>query len=504
MKKFIIPSMILAIAGFTSCNDYLDINSNPNSPDEASLTNDLIYPGVEMAYVAITGNYLRSCAGYLSEFYAQQFGTSNYVPFSQFEASQERTSYFYQYLYLRVLSNANIVKGKAEAEGDWATYLAATVMSAATFQDLVDMYGETPYTEALDAENPMPNYDKGDVVYAGILNDLDEAIQKAKADPKQLTATSFLIPNGAAEDWIQVANALKLRILMREHNVVNVSSQLASLIQENNFPASDIEWAGCWSNASEKANPFYSEEFADWGAQKNAILNCALQITMSAYNDGRLPVYFTRSQYDGQFHGSVSGDNMSSAVAPYSSTTYWSRPNMAYNTPVSFISRAEIEFWLAEYYADNGDMTNGANHYQAAIEASFASAGVDGAADAIAAWPFTANTWKESLGVQKWVLFGCINTFQGWCELRRLKYPAFDTAITGTDMYSGKSNCNVDTSLLSPGHIYTPYKVYAEVGDNHVVQRFPYSSASENRNEHVGEGTENEFPGFLAPIFWAE
>lgn len=291
---------------------------------------------------------------------------------------------------------------------------------------------------------------------------------------------------------------------MREHNVVNVSSELSALINENNFPSSDIQWAGCWQNASEKANPFFSEEFADWGSQKNVILNCALQVTMSAYNDGRLPVYFTRSQYDGQFHGSVSGDNLSSAVAPFASTTYWSRPNMAYNTPVSFISVAETEFFLAEYYAENGDMTNGAAHYQAAINASFASAGVSGAEAAIAAWPFTAASWKESLGVQKWVWLGCVNTFQGWCELRRLKYPAFDPAVSGVDMYSGSSNCTVDVSLLSPGHIYTPYHVYSAIGDNQLVQRFPYSSSSENRNDHVGQGTDLEFPGFKVPIFWGK
>ena len=498
MKKYILPSLMIAAASLTSCDSYLDINSNPNSPTESSLNNDLIYPGVEMAYAANVGDYLRSCAGYLSQYYAQQFGTSNYVVFTQFEPTQARTSTFYTQFNLRVLSNANIVKAKAEVEGDWATYLAATVMSAASYQDLVDMYGETPYSEALDAENAMPKYDTGEEVYAGILNDLNEAIAKV-TDTNQATATSFLVPNGTAADWIKVANALKLKIMMREHNVVNVSSELAALIRENNFPTADVEWAGCWSNQAEKANPFYSEEFADWGAQKNAILNCALEVTMSAYNDNRLPAYFTRSQYDGQVHGSVSGTNMNGAAAPYSTTAYWSRPNMAYDSPVSFISLAEIEFFLAEYYAETGDMGAGATHYQAALNASFASAGVSGAEAAMAAYPFDAENWKRSLGVQKWVHLGCVNTFEGWCELRRLKYPSFDPSVTGQDMFPGTSNCEVDTSILTPGYLYTPYQVYAEVGANHIAQRFPYSTASANTNDNVPD-----FPGFLSPIFWAK
>ena len=499
MKKYILSSMVIAAMSLTSCNDYLDINSNPNSPDEASLTNDLIYPAVEMAYASNVGDYLRSCAGYLSEYYAQNFGTSNYINFSAQEASQQRTSVFYTQFNLRVLSNAAIVKGKAEAEGNWATYLAATVMSAATYQVLIDMYGETPYTEALDSENAMPKYDSGEVVYAGILKDLDEAIDKAKADPNQSTCTSFLIPNGTAADWIKVANALKLKIMMREHNVVDVASQLQSLIAQSNFPTADVEWAGCWQNAAGKANPFYSEEFADWGAQKNAVLNCAVEVTMKAYGDSRLPVYFTRSQYDGDVHGSVSGCNMSTAATPYGTMTYWSRPNMAYNSPVSFISLAEIEFFLAEYYAETQGVSAGAPYYEAAVRDSFASAGVSGADAAIAAYPFDSANWKRSLGVQKWLHLSGVNTYEGWCELRRLKYPSFDPSVTGADMYPGTTNCNVDTSILSPGYLYTAYQVYALVGDNKLAQRFPYSSASETTNDNVPE-----FPGFLAPIFWAK
>lgn len=499
MKKSIISSMIIAAMAFTSCNDYLDINSNPNSPSESELNNDLIYPAVEMAYAANVGDYLRSCAGYLAQFYAQNFGTSNYVIFTQFQPTQARTSIFYSQFNLRVINNANVVKTKAQAEENWATYLAATVMMAASYQNLIDMYGETPYSEALDMSNVMPKFDSGEEVYAGILSDLDDAISKASANVSQVSATSFLIPDAKASDWIKVANALKLKIMMREHNAVNVSSQLSALISENNFPVSDVEWAGCWANSSEKANPFYSEEYSDWGAQKNAVLNCAVEVTMNAYGDSRLPVYFTRSSYDGQVHGSVSGTNMNGAATPFSTTAYWSRPNMAYDSPVSFISLAEIEFFLAEYYADNGDMTKAASHYEAAVKASYASAGVSGADAAIAAYPFDSSNWKRSLGVQKWVHLSGVNTFEGWCEVRRLKYPSFDPSVTGADMFPGTSNCNVDVSILTPGYLYTPYLVYDEVGANNLAQRFPYSTYTTDTNDNAPD-----FPGFLSPIFWAK
>ena len=500
MKKFIIPSMIVAAMAFTSCNDYLDINSNPNSPTESSLSNDLIYPAVEIAYASNIGDNLRTVSAYLVEYYAQYIGTSNYVDISNFIVPATRTAGVYTQMNLRVISNANIVMGKAEAEGDWATYLAATVMMCQAYQTLIDCYGETPYTEALDSSNAMPHYDEGQVVYSGILEQLDEAISKASADLNQATATSFLIPNGTAADWIKVANALKLKILMREHNVVNVSSQLSSLISQNNFPTSDVEWAGCWSNASGKANPFYSEDFADWGSQKNTILNCALAVTMQAYGDARIPAYFSPAPADGQWRGSISGTNLSTAADPYKSVSYWCRPNMAYNTPVSFMSLAEINFFLAEYYAESGDISRGASYYEAAINASFASAGVSGAAAAIAAYPFDSANWKRSLGIQKWVHLSAVNTFEGWCEVRRLKYPTFDTSVTASDMFDDTTiNSPVDTSILSPGYLYTPLKVNSDVGNNTLVQRFYYSSSSTNTNSNAPE-----LKSLTTPIFWAQ
>lgn len=498
MKKYIIPSLIAAAASLTSCDSYLDINSNPNSPDESSLTNDLIYPAVEIAYASNIGCQLRIVPSYLVQYFAQYIGTSNYVDISNFIVPATRTASFYTQMNLRVISNANIVIGKAEEEENWATYLAATVMLAQAYQTLVDMYGETPYTEALDASNAMPAYDEGDVVYAGILERLDDAIAKV-TDQTQASATSFLIPNGTAADWIKVANALKLKILMREHGVVNVSSQLQSLISQNNFPTADVEWAGCWSNASGKANPFYSEDFADWGSQKNTILNAALAVTMNAYNDARLPAYFSPASADGVWRGSISGTNLSTAASPYSTTTYWCRPNMAYDTPVSFMSLAEIEFFLAEYYAENGNVSTGAQHYEAAINASFASAGVSGAEAAINAYPFDASNWKRSLGIQKWVHLSGVNAFEGWCEVRRLKYPTFDPSVSASDMYDDKGGSDVDTSILSPGYLYTPLKVNSDVGDNTLVQRFYYSSSSTNVNDNAPE-----LKSLTTPVFWAE
>ena len=131
------------------------------------------------------------------------------------------------------------------------------------FQALVDAFGEVPYTEAhLGGENLHPKFDDGATVYAGLVAELDEALSKAKSD--DAVVTNFLFANQPAGSWIKFANALKLKILMRERAKVNVDAELTALVNKNEFPTSDVAWSGIWADETGKANPFYQEEFATY------------------------------------------------------------------------------------------------------------------------------------------------------------------------------------------------------------------------------------------------
>lgn len=496
MKKYLIISCVAAgLLTFSSCDSFLDINQDPNNITDDKLTADMVYPAAELVYASYTGDQLRYLGGFLCEHYMQAVGSTNYQNLSAFNLT-DLPDAIYSAQYIRSLANLATVRDKASESGNWATFLAATVMRAATFQLLADCWGEAPYSESLNGEISAPAFDSDKEIYAGIIAELNNAISRI-SDTNQSAATSFLVPNGKAADWIKVANALKLKILMREHNAVDVSDALEALINEDNFPTADVQWAGCWANASGKANPFFSEEMSSWGrATHQCILNVALGNTMSAYNDARLPVYFTPgSGASGVFYGSISGAVMNTAPDPYNQNILYATPIVNYDTPVSFISLAEIEFFLAEYYADNGNISEAQTHYQNAIEASFSSAGVSGADAAIKAWPLTADNYQEAIGVQKWVHLSGVNPYEAWCELRRLGYPAF-AEVTGGDLYDGTS---VQTDNLQPGYIYTPAGVYTQVGANKLIQRFDYPLSIKQINPNVPT-----FKGFTTPLFWAK
>jgi len=491
MKKLIIIALIAV--GFTSCNGYLDINQDPNSPTEANLTPSLVFPGIEMNVANNYGNFLRTVGGYYAQHYSQNFGTSNYLDYSQWIMSPVRSNRTYSQFSTLCLNNLETVRNMATKSEDWGTYLAATTLRVFAYQVLVDAYGEMPYTEALNVNNLSPHYDEGQTIYDGILKELDDAL--AKVAPSNTVCKNFLFGTSTVQEWIQFANALKLRILMRMIDAKDVKSQLSALIAGGNFPTKDVAFTNCWVNSSGKANPYYQEEFASYfgSTQVNVVANIALEQTMMSSNDSRLQAMFAPNA-KGNYTGSVSGTNFS--TSKQYQADYWCRPIINYDTPVYLITVAETEFFLAEYYARYGG-GDAAAHYQAAVEASFNTLGASGADAVLAAYPWDNAKYKQVIGIQKWVALAGVNNFEAWCEMRRLKYPAFGS-VSGANLYNVGTDA-YSPNLYVPGTLYTPIMCNSDLGANTVLQRFPYPENSSSRNQNAPATKKGN-----VPVFWVK
>lgn len=496
MKKIILTAVIALSMAFTSCDDYLDINNDPQSPNSGNLTPSLIFPGAEMAFCNAYGDYFRIVGGYFAQHSAQQFGTSNYLDYSKFMMSATRSDRAYQQLTMRCLGNMTTVRAMAEASGEWGTALAVAVFRAAAYQTLTDCYGEIPYSEALDINNVNPKYDNGADIYAGIIAELDNALSKVNGN--ETVCTNFLLGGERASEWIKLANSLKLRILMRESDAVDVKAKLDALMQDDNFITEDVKWDGIWSDITGQANPYYTEEFAP-GRQQNVVMNLALAATFKAANDPRMEAWYNPNISKGEYTGGVSGVNFSPAPSSEYNANYFNRPNIVYNSPVYFMTLAEVEFFKAEYEARYGSAAAAKEHYEAAIAASFATAGVNAATtDVLTAFPYDQTNYKRCIGIQKWVALAGTNSYEAYCEMRRLGYPAFGDAA-GIQIYNiNASPITFTPSLLQPGELYTPVLVNTNLGNNKLLQRWPYPESSANRNANAPK-----YPGDDKPIFWA-
>ena len=498
MKKILLYLPFVFGAMFCSCDDYLDVNESPNSVSENMLSSSLIMPAVEMNLASQYGDYLRIIGGYLCQHFCQSFGTSNYLDYSQFQVSAVRCSGMYSDMYQRVLANLNTIREKTESdENQSGTYLAATTLRAFTLQALVDCFGEIPYSEMLNVSNTAPKYDDGKFIYESVIAELDEALAKVSASAP--VCTNFLFPSENANAWIKFANALKLKMYMRMAAVMDVKDKVSALVEEGNFPVSDVAYVGCWADKSGEMSPYYAEEFGmNWGStQINIMANLAIIGTMQtdSYTDPRLAAFFEKND-KGNYVGGLSGTNFSN-TKDYK-MAYWCRPKASYDMPVNLITVFETEFFLAEYYARYGSADKAQEHYNAAIEASFASAGVEGADGYIAKYPYSQNEYAKCIGIAKWVALTGANDFEAWCEARRLNYPAFGT-VKGSDMYNLQDDASFKPELYEPGTLYTPIDYFGEVGANKLLERLPYPESSTTRNANSPK-----FPGYTKPVFWGE
>ena len=506
MKKLaIISTFILGLAA-TSCDSYLDINESPNSPKESDLNASILFPAAEMNLAGSYGDFLRITGGYYAQYYVQSFGTSNYLDYSRFEMSATRSSGTYTQLTSRTQKNLQLVRDIAKEKQNWGDYLAATVLRAFTYQVLVDCYGEVPYTEALDATNPTPHYDDGKTIYTGILSELDEALSNVKATDR--VCTNLLFPGQTADPWIKFANALKLKIYSR---MGGSDAQIGAIIEEGNLPTSDIAFKGCWTSEAGHISPFYAEEFAtNWGStQINVVANVAIIGSMQltdeegalVYEDPRLSKFFDKNG-SGKYTGGISGTNFSTSSS-YKST-YWCRPVASFDMPVYLFTMAELDFFISEYYARQGKADMAEAYYDLANAYSMRTAGYDDitaldyAEDFVEQWPYDQSNYKKSIGIAKWIAMAGVNPFEGYCELRRLKYPTFGT-VKGSDMYNETDDSSYKPELYKAGTLYTPIKVFGPVGDNQLLQRWPYAESSSARNTNAPA-----FPGYTTPIFWAQ
>ena len=91
------------------------------------------------------------------------------------------------------------------------------IFKSMLFGMATDLYGPAIYTEALQAREGIiyPKYDKEDVIYQGILDDLKSANQLIKESTKSISAQGDILYGGDLLKWRKFANSLRMRYLMR-------------------------------------------------------------------------------------------------------------------------------------------------------------------------------------------------------------------------------------------------------------------------------------------------
>lgn len=213
--KYMMAAGCLLTLGLTSCSDFLDVNVDSDKPNNTTAEVANRVPWIQRMYMYSAGitNYRTSMiAGLL---YSTS-GTHGPAAVTWNFAAGTTTS-SYQTWFVETAANLNDLYAKAKAENAYHYMAVADIYHALGFMQMLDLYGEIPYTEAL-GNSPVPAYDDGKTIFNGCVAKLDEAI-KLLSEAQPATATPLskgdLMNGGDAQKWLKMAYGLKARFLLK-------------------------------------------------------------------------------------------------------------------------------------------------------------------------------------------------------------------------------------------------------------------------------------------------
>ncbi len=308
-----------------TCNDYLDINTDPNNPTTAPL--DQLLTNVEGSFNQIT-EFELFMADILSSYVHQlvyreeqdQYGTKP-------DNSLVQNSWDVAY---NVLTETNIIIDQGTAENEMVIVGMAQVIKAYTLTIIVDIWGDAPYSQANQLENGIvsPVFDDQEEIYQAALDLLDESLVNINSGVGVNPGSQDLFYGGSPAKWTKFVNTLKLKL----YNEIRLSSlfdasKLNALIAENNFMSSTADgfeypYSSTQSPADER-NRLYIDSYLAGQVSHHAspwfyeILKGWNPNIHNGIADPRLPYYYYNQLVPGQLPPDVGDPTTGDPRADY-------------------------------------------------------------------------------------------------------------------------------------------------------------------------------------------
>jgi len=308
------------------------------------------------------------------------------------------------------------------------------IMSVYAWSNLVETFGDMPYTESLDyANKPNPKYDDGLTIYKDLITRLNAAIAKLDPTSPGMGAGYDNVFGGGVSGtakWIRFANTLKLRMGLMISDISTESALAKTTVEAaapNVFnvpitsPTTGDKFALAYLKDSPNTTPMYTELVLS--GRKDYVLTSVYVNALNALNDPRRPGYLW-TQVGGVYKGGAQGMPNS-----YNSFTHVNNALLDPTREVVLMDYTEAEFLLAEASERGFTVTGSAeSHYNNAITSSILYWGGSNAdvatylTNPAVAYTTATGTWRQKIGTQAW--FGYyFRGFAAWTTWRRLDYP---------------------------------------------------------------------------------
>ena len=511
MKKYILILLTVFIGLSFSCHKtYLDVNDNPNSPTDASITPDLLIPAAMVNTAAIT-TQTNGRMPMLGRWLGVWSPSANFAASdeSKYQAANNTSDAAWANHY-DIINDFTLAEGKAAATGQTFYQGIAMIMKALHYQYLVDQFGNVPYSQATNPNILQPKYDKGDTIYQDLFRKITAGINLIKAADagknSNLTAADVMFKGDKAK-WARFGNTLKLRLLIHLSQTANINTDVAREMAIINTEGSGFQQAGQNSSvnpgySTTKPNPFWAtymyNQACTYPNNFNRANNFSLNL-MKGTNDIRyqhfyLPIRGTAGTLDVHWKGIDYAITNSDQAFNETKTSDIGGARTCAGGTMGLGKSAAMDAWVllaseslflqAEARA-RGWITTGASAqalYNAAVTESFVWLGIPLAAsvaatylaqaDARIAWGGTLAAQLYSIAWQKYISFNGNNHLEMWTDYRRLN-----------------------------GLVTIPLSIDPGRGTNPIPVRLNYPSTEYSFNA-ANVGAEGNPNVFTSPIFW--
>jgi hypothetical protein len=436
IKKTILPAALAALLAGTGCRKALDINTDPNNPTLEQATPTIIFPSAVMSTAGRVGGDLAILGGIWGQYWTQSSTANQYKYIDAYNVKSADLNGSYTELFSGALNDYKSVIQKSNETANWKYLLMATVMRAYTYQVLVDLYDQVPFSEALQGNaNLQPRFEDGYTIYQALLGEINAALAKdyksGALGTKEQAAD--LIFGGNMDRWEEFANTLKLKMYLRMVNKKPAEAQagITALYSANARFLTVDAGVAAFEDAPNKSNPMYEYNVRKLNVSTNLRASRTLLTYLVAKADPRRPFYYTNTT------GINQGDYAST------NTSYQSAGVVVQKAtdPVHFISAAESYFMQAEarerYFAGSGAKAL----YDQGVLAAFAQYGLNGATFIAAGGAYeypasgTLEQKIEAISTQKWISFFGSHALEGFFEKNRTGYPVTSTVYSTNAAY---------------------------------------------------------------------
>lgn len=371
MMKNIFYLFVAALI-FTGCDDYLDINENPNAalepPLEGLLANTTYNSGLNVYRIGGT-----------TSFYTQYLASPNEASATDIY-ERVNTDGAWSNIYSMLANISDLHMFAEETSSVHYTGIAKT-LTALNLGMAVDVWGDIPYSEALNFQSLTPAYDSQEALYQEIVTLLDAAVADFNTENLGLPVDgdSDFLHGGDIEAWIKTANALKARYLNHlsglgsyDANAVLAAVDGAYVANDDDAQITEFQVRNPWgqvavNNAGLVLGGWLSEQVVD-----------AMNGATFGVFDPRLPL-ITDPLPDGvTYRGTVNGEGrIGDGTTPEESVLTTDGFFSSSDSPLFVVTYAEVKFIEAEAALRAGDAARAYDAYIDGITASMDKIGVD-------------------------------------------------------------------------------------------------------------------------------